>query len=318
MTTSPLSQYHHYHNITTITTSPLWQITTITTTLSQYGSLARNAFLKVSACTKCCVLQDKTCPGRWMGKLVRRTVARRSRHVSAMFGSWSDRPRIGTASSGFISTVWTFKIWRQSRTKASFSYLPLSGFEGGLARKLRFHIFDFQILREVSHESFVFTSCTFTFSGKSRTTASFSHLPLSGFEGSLAQKASFSHLQPSVFEGSLERKLRFHIFSFLFLREVSHENFVFTSSAFCFWGKSRRKASFSHLPLSVFEGTHLQNSLFKGSLARSGAAVSDAVARSSFVLRNSVFADRIVMAASRLLGAAAVCLVLLAFLQLNM
>ena len=36
----------------------------------------------------------------------------------------------------------------------------------------------------------------------------------------------------SVFAGSLARKLRFHIFHFHFLREFSHESFVFTSSTF--------------------------------------------------------------------------------------
>ena len=40
-----------------------------------------------------------------------------------------------------------------------------------------------------------------------------------------------------------------------------------------------------------------------------GAAISDAVARSSIVLCNAVSADRMVVAASRLLGAAAACLV---------
>ena len=43
------------------------------------------------------------------------------------------------------------------------------------------------------------------------------------------------------------------------------------------------------------------------------AAISDPVARSSIVFCNSVFADRIVMAASRLLGAAAACAILLSF-----
>ena len=43
------------------------------------------------------------------------------------------------------------------------------------------------------------------------------------------------------------------------------------------------------------------------------AAVSEAVARSSFVFCNSVSADRIVVAASRLLGAAAACVKLLSF-----
>ena len=44
-----------------------------------------------------------------------------------------------------------------------------------------------------------------------------------------------------------------------------------------------------------------------------GAAISDPVARISIVFRNSVSADRIVMAASRLLGAAAACAILLSF-----
>ena len=44
-----------------------------------------------------------------------------------------------------------------------------------------------------------------------------------------------------------------------------------------------------------------------------GATISDAVARSSIVFCNSVSADRIVMAASRLLHAVAVCVILLSF-----
>jgi len=43
------------------------------------------------------------------------------------------------------------------------------------------------------------------------------------------------------------------------------------------------------------------------------AAISDILARSSFALCNSAFADRSVMAASRLLGAAVACAILLSF-----
>ena len=59
----------------------------------------------------------------------------------------------------------------------------------------------------------------------------------------------------------------------------------------------------------------LQNRLFPALASRSGfgAAIPDAVARSSIVFCNSVSADRIVMAASRLLGAAAACVILLSF-----
>ena len=44
-----------------------------------------------------------------------------------------------------------------------------------------------------------------------------------------------------------------------------------------------------------------------------GAAISDTVARSSIAFCNSISADRIVMAASRLLGAAAACVILVSF-----
>ena len=56
----------------------------------------------------------------------------------------------------------------------------------------------------------------------------------------------------------------------------------------------------------------LQNRLFVALASRSGfgAAISDAIARSSIMFRNSVSADRIVVAASRLLGAAAACVIL--------
>ena len=60
----------------------------------------------------------------------------------------------------------------------------------------------------------------------------------------------------------------------------------------------------------------LQNRLFglwRRDPSSFGAAISDAVARSSIVFCNSVCADRIVMAASRLLGAAAACVILLSF-----
>ena len=59
----------------------------------------------------------------------------------------------------------------------------------------------------------------------------------------------------------------------------------------------------------------LQNRLFFALASRSGfgATISDAVARSSIVLCNSVSADRIVMAASRLLRAVAAFVILLSF-----
>ena len=59
----------------------------------------------------------------------------------------------------------------------------------------------------------------------------------------------------------------------------------------------------------------LQNRLFFALASRSGfgAAISDAVACSSIVFRNSVSTDRIVVAASRLLGTVAACVIPLSF-----
>ena len=59
----------------------------------------------------------------------------------------------------------------------------------------------------------------------------------------------------------------------------------------------------------------LQNRAFFPLASRSGfgAAISSAVARMYIVFCNSASADRIVMAASRLLGATAACAILLSF-----
>ena len=67
--------------------------------------------------------------------------------------------------------------------------------------------------------------------------------------------------------------------------------------------------------LKLFFFKVLQNRVFFPLASRSGfgAAISSAVARSSIVFCNSVSADRIVMAASRLLGATAACAILLSF-----
>ena len=87
-----------------------------------------------------------------------------------------------------------------------------------------------------------------------------------------------------------------------------------------FWRKSRTKCVFfSILALVIFLLKILlksaSKSFFFALASRSGfgPAISDPVARSSIVFCNSVFADRIVMAASRLLLATAVCVILLSF-----
>ena len=158
--------------------------------------------------------------------------------------------------------------------------------------------------KEVWHESFVFTSSTFSFWGKSRTKCVFEpdardavfcsticaledgwpgserrvrnglgcpwimvesaphcncrfrrrFAKLECFVWKSRMKASFAHFQLSVFQGRLARELHFCSSNFQFLRVVSHESFVFTSSTFSFWGMRHTKASFSQLQLSLFEG----------------------------------------------------------------
>ena len=87
-----------------------------------------------------------------------------------------------------------------------------------------------------------------------------------------------------------------------------------------FWRKSRTKCVFfSILALVIFLLKILLKSASKSSFFRSGVesgfgpAISDPVARSSIVFCNSVFADHIVMAASRLLRAVAACVIPLSF-----
>ena len=197
----------------------------------------------------------------------------------------------------FVFTSSPVGISRRSRTKASFSHLQLLAFQGGLAQKLRFHIFTCWHFKEVSHKSFVFTSSTVGISRRSRTKASFSHLQLLAFQGGLAQKlrfhifncwhfkevshksfvftsstvgisrrsrtkASFSHLQLLAFQGGLAQKLRFHIFNCWHFKEVSHKSFVFTSSTVGISRRSRTKASFSHLQLLAFHGSLAQKLFF--------------------------------------------------------
>ena len=97
---------------------------------------------------------------------------------SARGGSCSDRPRSGTASSGVVIRNLNSQNLRSVSRKLRFHTVNFSDFEGHLARKLRFHIFNFHFMKEVSHESFDFTSST------------------------------------SFFKASLARKLCFHIFNF--------------------------------------------------------------------------------------------------------
>ena len=92
------------------------------------------------------------------------------------------------------------------------------------------------------NDGFVFTSCSCSFWGTSRTKASFSHLQHAAFERRLARKLRF-HIFNLQFL-SLARKFHFPIFNFQFSKEFSHESFVFTSSTIRFWWVSRAKCVF--------------------------------------------------------------------------
>ena len=78
-----------------------------------------------------------------------------------------------------------------------------------------------------------------------------------GLAVKLPVRASFEVLR---FERGLAPKLRFQIFNFHLLRDAWYQSFVFASSTFT---KSRAKASFSHLPLTLFEGRLARTAFLK-------------------------------------------------------
>ena len=116
-----------------------------------------------------------------------------------------------------------------------------------VVQKPCFHIFNFRFWRDVSHQSFVFTSSTVSFWGTSPSTDLFSHLQPSVFGGCLAPTFVFTS---STFSFWGTPKFLFHIFNLQLLKDVSHQSFVFTSSTRKFREKSSTKASLSHLQLS--------------------------------------------------------------------
>ena len=117
------------------------------------------------------------------------------------------------------------EVWSLARKLRfhMFSHL-LADFEGSLARKLPWHNFNLQILKET------------------RTNASFSHLQLADFEGSRARKLSFAQLQLAGFEGNSHWKLRFRIFNSQILKDARAKAFLCTTSTCRFWkGSLARK-----------------------------------------------------------------------------
>ena len=58
------------------------------------------------------------------------------------------------------STCSVWRVWRKSGTRTSYSKLQLAVLEGSLTRELRLHNFNLQVCKDISHESFVYTSST--------------------------------------------------------------------------------------------------------------------------------------------------------------
>ena len=185
ITKSPLPQHHHYHNITTTTIPPLSTITTIPPLSQQYRH-----YHNITTIT-----QSPQSQHHHYHNITTITTSPLSPQYHHYHNNITTITTISPLSQHHhyhnITTTTTspqsqhhhYHKKRKSGTKASFSHLPVSLFEGSLT---------------------------------------VSHLPLSDFEESCT-KASVSHLPLSLFEGGLARKLRFHIFTFHFWREVSHE-----------------------------------------------------------------------------------------------
>ena len=142
-------------------------------------------------------------------------------------------------------------------------------FEGSLAGNASFLMFEVSFWKEVSYKSFVFELQSFNFKGslaqklrfwssklhfwrKSRRKASFLSFKASILK-EVSHKSFVFELQSFIFEGSLAEMLRFWasklhfwrkscrnasflIFKASFLKEVSHESFVFELQSFIFEG----------------------------------------------------------------------------------
>ena len=263
--------------------------------ICQSKGMSKQRDVKAKGCQRKRDATAKRCQSKGMSKQSKKEIKAQGWEVEVSHGS-------------FVFTSSTFTLWGASREKASFSHLqlslfegrscmkasfshlPLSLFEGRLARKLSFQIFHFHFLRDVSHKSFVFTSSTFIFWGTSRTKASF-HIFIFIFWGTSRTKASFSHLALSLF-GDISHGIRL--------------NWDARNVVFC---RTKRGAN----GWGSFSGGRLRNRFVCTGIMVGSAALwnwqfrrcfADVLARSSIVFCNSVFADRIVMAASRLLGAA--------------
>ena len=119
-----------------------------------------------------------------------------------------------------------------------------------------------------------------------------------------------AHIGPYVSQVENEPCERFQVK--LVLVKVPVPSLTCTRKFWVNFKKSCTEGEFSHLQLSDFEGSLAPKLRFPSSFFQI-LRVSDVLARSAIVLCSSLSADRAVMAASRLLGAAAAWVILLCF-----
>ena len=251
---SPLSQYHRFRNITTITTSPL----------SQYRS-----GLKVETSVLRLAMDVK-----WMSDLHSQEISQ-PRDLTAKKSHSQEIPRDLTAKKSHSQEIpRDLTAKREVSHEASFSYLTLSDFEGSLARKLRCHILHFQIFEgrlarnassrdtDARNAAFCKTKsvpedgCGSLSGGRLQNTVA-EHIRLGPNRPRSGNDSAGVIFTASTFKNwgilrEVSHEKKNHIFNVKILRDVSRESIVFTSSMFRFWGMSRTKASLLHLQLSLF------------------------------------------------------------------
>ena len=207
--------------------------------------------------------------------------------------------------------------------QASFAQLELSRFEGRLARKLCSHIFRFRFLREMCFWEITDARNAVLCRTKRVSEDGWGMSAARGLRNTLASTGIMVGSAP---QRNCQFRLHLHNLNFQNLREVSHERFAFTSFTFTFWGRSRTKASLSHLPLSDFEGRlarklhfHIFHFHFLREVSHESFAFTSythflrKVSQESFVFTSSTFTFWGRSCASRLLGTAAACVILLSF-----
>ena len=194
--------------------------------------------------------------------------------------------------------AWTLGIWRKSRTKASFSMLDQVEFEGCLARKLRFQSLNKWNLKEVLRFQCLSIWNLKEFSHEMRfceiadaRNAVFCMTKLSQMMCGEACPADGFGTRPVLPESWSDRPRRLPVLASLSYLQPSKIQ-----------GSLARKLQFQSLNAWNLKEVSNESFDFK--------AWSLGIWRKSIVSCNSVCADGLVIAASKLLGAAAACVIL--------